>query len=152
MQRLQEVRRGSSPAILLLLHRGARQHHEHLRWQSPQSRLVTVPITEVGTIDDTVAIASSEEEAAPVRAALTASFTAAKRSSIGMSAVGTSMRANVNALPPLSLVRVLIAIDARKLSTGAPSCLWYAPAACAAAVMNEVLRVPPSALAAPRMS
>ena len=49
---------------------------------------------------------------------------AAKRSPIGIVPVGTISRASEKALAPESAVRVLIAIDARSRSTGAPSSEW----------------------------
>ena len=75
---------------------------------------------DVGTTPEIVAKASSDEDSVPVRAATRISLIAEKRSAIGMSAVGTSIRASVNALLPLLSFRVLIAIDARNDSTGAP--------------------------------
>ena len=55
-------------------------------------------------------------------------------------------------MEPDSLVRVLMAMEARNQSTGAPTLRWYSPAAAAEAVMNAVLRVPPSFLAAALVS
>ncbi len=65
---------------------------------------------------------------------------------MSISPVGTSSRAREKALLPESLVRVLIAMEARRCSTGAPTLRWYAPAAAAAAQMNAVLSVPPEPL------
>ena len=76
--------------------------------------------TDVGRLADNVASVSSDADLAPSRACVSASFTAANRSTIGISLVGTSSFANENALLPEDSVRVLMAIDVRNDSTGAP--------------------------------
>ena len=80
--------------------------------------------TDVGRFAESVAMVSSEALFAPSRAWLSASCTAAKRSTIGMSPVGTSSLARENALLPDDSVRVLMAIEVRNDSTGAPSARW----------------------------
>ena len=55
------------------------------------------------------------------RAASAAAAMAAKRSAMGMSPAGTSMRASEKAFAPDDALRVLTAIEARRVSTGAPS-------------------------------
>ena len=77
---------------------------------------------------------------------------ARNRSAMGISPVGTIIRASEKALAPESSVRVLTAIDARRKSTGAPISMWYREAASAAAVRKAVLSVPPRRLAASLVS
>jgi hypothetical protein len=48
----------------------------------------------------------------------------ANRSAMGISPVGTSIRASENALAPELSVLVLTAIEARSCSTGSPSSMW----------------------------
>ena len=69
-------------------------------------------------------MASSALEELADLVAVRISLTAANRSAIGMSAVGTSIRANEKALLWLPSVRVLMAIEARSDSTGAPMVSW----------------------------
>ncbi len=57
-------------------------------------------------------------------AAPVAAWIAWNRSPIGISPVGTIMRASENAFAPDSSVRVLTAMLARSASTGAPSSRW----------------------------
>ena len=80
--------------------------------------------SDVGRAAATAASVSSEAPAAWSLAASDSSWIAAKRSAIGISPVGTIIRAREKALAPESAVRVLIAIDARNCSTGAPSSSW----------------------------
>ena len=64
--------------------------------------------------------------AADDRTASAAAWMAAKRSVTSISLVGTRSLARVKAFEPAldSLRRVLMAIDARSVSTGAPSSRW----------------------------
>jgi hypothetical protein len=58
------------------------------------------------------------------RAATVASWIRRKRSPIGISPVGTSILASENAFAPELSVRVLIAMLARRWSTGWPISMW----------------------------
>ena len=80
--------------------------------------------TEVGNRLDAVANVSSCAFFEPSRAELINSLMAANRSVMGISPVGTNMRTNVNAFPPESSLRVLMAMLVRSDSTGMPSLRW----------------------------
>ena len=64
---------------------------------------------------------ASEADEPCSRAAVAASWIALNRSMIGISPVGTIIRASEKALAPELSVRVLTAIEARSWSTGSPS-------------------------------
>src|SRR4029453_16678083 len=98
--------------------------------------------TLVGNGAATAASVSSPADLLCSLATAVASWMAANRSAIGISAVGTSMRITEKALAPDDSVRVLTAIDARRASVGLPILMWYFDAASAAAVMNAGLSGP----------
>ena len=90
-------------------------------WAWDLARRVT---SDVGSAEATAAMVSSPAVADASRAVVVASWMRRKRYAMSISLVGTSRRASENALEPDSLVRVLIAMDARSCSTGAPTARW----------------------------
>ena len=81
-------------------------------------------ISDVGRAAATVASTSSDADVPCSRAAVAISLIAANRSAMGISPVGTIIRASEKALAPELSVRVLTAIEARSCSTGSPSSMW----------------------------
>ena len=80
--------------------------------------------SDVGRVAATAAMVSSPAVADASRAVVVASWISRNRSAMSISPVGTSSRASENAFEPESLVRVLMAMDARSCSTGAPTARW----------------------------
>ena len=77
-------------------------------------------MTLVGSVAATAASASTDPLVPASRASWASAWMRRKRSAIGMSPVGTSIRARENAFAPDESVRVLMAMLERSSSTGLP--------------------------------